>query len=83
MDEYVPIPGSKIKIVIEGLRNPTSKDPTDSFSVSSFNQDSNQFYYYIDKVDTGLRIEGKCNYPCQTCKEDDPDHCLSCYPDNG
>lgn len=79
--EYTPGPSSKISIELSGLRTPFTRDTTDSFSISTFNLVNNQFYYYIDKVDTGLTINSLCNYPCKTCPADQPSTCLSCYTD--
>ena len=31
------------------------------------------YFYYIDKVEDGLTINSDCNYPCETCPEDNPE----------
>ena len=34
--------------------------------------------YSIDQVSSGLSFTFGCNLPCATCRDDDPDYCLSC-----
>ena len=80
-EPYVPTVDSKISISITGLKNPYTNETTDSFQMTTFNLEEGQFYYYIDKVENGLTINSKCNYPCKTCPENDPETCLSCYQD--
>ena len=79
MDEYVPQEGDKIEVSIEGLRTPMTSAPTDSFSIATYNYVDGTFYFYIDKVESGLIISNKCNYPCKDCPDGEPDTCLSCY----
>lgn len=50
--------------------------------MTTFNLVGDTFYYWIDKVTTGLTINSKCNYPCQDCPDDDPSLCLSCYAED-
>jgi hypothetical protein len=48
---------------------------TDSWSLTSF---SNGGEFQIDKIPAGLSFTYKCNYPCLTCEDGDPDKCSSC-----
>ena len=34
--------------------------------------------YAIDKLEEKLDFTFLCNFPCSTCRADDPDYCLSC-----
>ena len=79
---YSPKNGDKITVTLSGLKNPYTSDVTDSFQMTTFNLVDDKFFYWIDRVTTGLTINSKCNYPCKNCLEDDPSHCLSCYPED-
>lgn len=73
----------KLKITIEGLKNPLHNEKSSSFEVVTFNRfedEDSSVLYFIDQVIEGLQIDSLCNYPCNECEPTDPDSCLSCFP---
>lgn len=49
---------------------------TDSWKLATFTDSTTD--YAIEKIEGGMTIQFTCNLPCQTCRDDDPDYCLSC-----
>ena len=55
-------------------------DPTSSFKVYSFTDETNM--YKIDKIEDGLTLTVSCNYPCATCNAQNKSLCTSCVIDS-
>lgn len=67
--------GEEVTVIIDGFKNPVFAEQTDSFIIKTLTTDS----YQIDAIDSGLVLNNYCDYPCLTCKDEDPSDCLSCF----
>lgn len=64
-----------LTLEIEGLSNSKFSEPTESVKIHTITPDAE---YLIDKKSFGLPIFLECNFPCGTCKPNQPSVCTSC-----
>jgi hypothetical protein len=68
--------GSTIYLTINGLINPYTAQPSDSFIITTMTGD--KYPFLIDRADSGLIAQSGCDWPCLTCDEKDKAQCTSC-----
>ena len=70
-------PGMQISLTLTNQQIlVTSPQETESWKLATFTDSTTA--YAIEKISGGMTITFGCNFPCLTCRDDDPDYCTSC-----
>jgi len=70
-------PGLQLQLTLTRQKIKVVKPSTiQSWSIVTYTDQSTAFA--IDQIEGGLTFSFSCNLPCLSCRDDDPNYCLSC-----
>lgn len=70
-----------VSIVLENVINPLTNRPGNGFMITTYS-DGDQTYAIDTLRDKVLMPQLPCEFPCNTCKEDDREWCTSCWQEH-